>query len=175
MNKSTILWVSVYLISIVLANLTILWFGPSASIINAFLLIGLDLSLRDRLHDAWQGNQLWFRMFALIISGSLISVVLNMDAMGIAIASAVAFGVAGAGDALTYQLLRGRAYLLKVNGSNVVGSALDSLIFPTLAFGSLLPEIVIGQFVAKIAGGAIWSLGLRKVQFVNSNEAQPGN
>ena len=82
--------------------------------------------------------------------------------MPIAIASAVAFGVSGLGDAFVYQFLRKYQYLLRVNGSNVVGSALDSLIFPTLAFGALMPEIVIGQFLAKIVGGGLWSVLLRK-------------
>jgi hypothetical protein len=45
-----------------------------------------------------------------------------------------------------------------MNGSNVAGAAVDSLIFPLLAFGlPMLWPIVLGQLVAKIAGGAIWS------------------
>jgi hypothetical protein len=39
----------------------------------------------------------------------------------------------------------------------VAGAAVDSLIFPTLAFGALLPHIVALQFVAKVAGGAAWA------------------
>jgi hypothetical protein len=35
----------------------------------------------------------------------------------------------------------------------VAGAAVDSLLFPTLAFGVLMPGIVLAQFVAKIAGG----------------------
>jgi uncharacterized PurR-regulated membrane protein YhhQ (DUF165 family) len=42
-------------------------------------------------------------------------------------------------------------------GSNVAGAAVDSLIFPTLAFGVLMPHIVALQFVAKVLGGAAWS------------------
>jgi uncharacterized PurR-regulated membrane protein YhhQ (DUF165 family) len=60
-----------------------------------------------------------------------------------------------------YHLLRHRRWSIKVNGSNVVSAAADSLIFPTLAFGALLPWIVLGQFVAKVAGGALWSIVLR--------------
>ena len=87
-----------YLIAIVVANLTLLWFGPQAAIINAFLLIGLDLSLRDKLHDQWEGNHLWLKMLALICGGSAITVVLNWEALPIAIASATAFLAAGIGD-----------------------------------------------------------------------------
>ena len=60
--------VCVYLGAIILANLTLLWFGPSAAIVNAFLLIGLDLSLRDRLHEAWSGKALWAKMLVLVAS-----------------------------------------------------------------------------------------------------------
>jgi hypothetical protein len=33
----------------------------------------------------------------------------------------------------------------------------DSLLFPTIAFGALMPHIVAMQFVAKVAGGAVWT------------------
>ena len=151
-----------YLIAIVVANLTLLWFGPQAAIINAFLLIGLDLSLRDKLHDQWEGNHLWLKMLALICGGSAITVVLNWEALPIAIASATAFLAAGIGDALLYMRLRRYKFLIRSNGSNIAGSALDSIIFPTMAFGVFMPEIILGQFVAKVAGGAVWSFILQR-------------
>jgi hypothetical protein len=39
-----------------------------------------------------------------------------------------------------------------------VSSAVDSLVFPTIAFGAILPLTVLGLFLAKLAGGFIWSL-----------------
>jgi len=154
----------IYLMAIVAANLTLLYFGPVASIYNAFFLIGLDLALRDKLHDEWHGNQLWLRMGALILTGSMITIVLNIDALTIAIASAVAFAVSASGDGLIYHLLKNRTYLLRSNSSNVVGAALDSLIFPTLAFGTLMPEIVLGQFLAKTLGAGLWSILLLRLR-----------
>jgi hypothetical protein len=149
--------VVIYLAAIVLANLLLLWFGPVASIYNAFILIGLDLSLRDKLHDHWDGENLWVKMLALICGGSAITVALNWDALPIAIASSVAFLASGIGDAVVYSKLRKFRFLVRANGSNVAGSALDSVIFPTMAFGVFMPEIILGQFLAKIGGGAIWS------------------
>ena len=149
--------VVIYLAAIVLANLLLLWFGPVASIYNAFILIGLDLSLRDKLHDHWDGENLWVKMLALICGGSAINVALNWDALPIAIASSVAFLASGIGDAVVYSRLRKFRFLVRANGSNVAGSALDSVIFPTMAFGVFMPEIILGQFLAKIGGGAIWS------------------
>ena len=156
--------VIIYLVAIVLANLTLLLFGPTASIFNAFILIGLDLSLRDKLHDQWHGKNLWLKMLALICGGSAITVALNWDALPIAIASATAFLASGIGDALLYAKLRNYKFLIRSNGSNVAGSALDSVIFPTMAFGVFMPEIIIGQFVAKIGGGAVWSFILSKLK-----------
>jgi len=151
------LYILMYLAAIVLANLTVAMFGPSMTIVNAFLFIGLDLVARDKLHDTWHDDNLWLKMAALIATGSVISWLLNRDAGQIALASFVAFLLAGIADTVSYHLLRNRAWWQRVNGSNVVSAAVDSLVFPTLAFGALLPAIVIGQFAAKVAGGAMWS------------------
>lgn len=152
--------VLVYLAAVVAANLSVVVFGSSVTVLNAFLFIGLDLSLRDRLHDAWAGRHLWIKMAALIAAGSAISWVINRDAGQIALASLVAFAAAGAADVLVYHLLRRRPYLQRINGSNVAAAAVDSLLFPSLAFGAILPAIILGQFAAKVAGGAIWSVVL---------------
>lgn len=149
--------VALYLVAIVVANLTVAWFGPWWSVVNAALFIGLDLTARDRLHDAWRGNGLVWKMGALIATGGLISYLLNADAGRIAIASTVAFTAAALTDAGTYHLLRARPWLLRVNGSNVPAAAVDSIIFPTLAFGGFDPLLTLAQFVAKVGGGFAWS------------------
>jgi uncharacterized PurR-regulated membrane protein YhhQ (DUF165 family) len=147
-----------YLAAIVAANLAVATFGPGITPLTAFLLIGFDLTARDRLHERWSSDHLVLRMTLLIAVGGLISYVLNASAGQIAVASTVAFLVASTLDAIVYAVLGERSYMVRVNGSNVVGAAADSLIFPTLAFGSLLPLIVVGQFVAKVGGGLFWSL-----------------
>ncbi len=142
----------VYAVAMTLANLSVAAFGPSVTPVNAFVLIGLDLALRDWLHvrlKAWQ-------MGTLICATGVLTYVLNPTAGQIAIASAVAFTAAALVDWTTFVKLRGR-WLFRANGSNVAGAAVDSLLFPTLAFGVLMPSIVAAQFAAKIAGGAIWT------------------
>jgi hypothetical protein len=146
----------------VLANLVTARFGPKASILNAFLFIGLDLTSRDRLHEAWNGRGLIWKMGLLIATGSLLSFLLNRDAGMIAVASFVAFACASVVDTIAFHLLRGRAWMVKVNGSNVASALVDSLIFPTIAFGGFLPWITLGQFAAKVGGGAVWAYILRK-------------
>lgn len=151
------IYVFMYLLAAVLANLSVAYFGAASTIFNAFVFIGLDLTARDKLHDAWGGRYLWVKMLALIAAGSLISWFLNKDAGSIALASLLAFAGAGIVDAIVYQYLHDKSWMVKVNGSNVFSALADSLIFPTIAFGGFLPLIVLGQFAAKVGGGFIWS------------------
>ncbi len=144
--------------AIVLANYSVYKFGAGASIINAFAFIGLDLTARDGLHEFWIGRSLAVKMYILILVGSLLSFALGGGVGRIAIASAISFGASASADAVVYAVLYKRARMIKTNGSNLAGALVDSLLFPTLAFGSFMPAIVAGQFVAKVAGGFIWSL-----------------
>lgn len=156
------LLIGLYLAAIAAANLSVAAFGPAASIVNALLLIALDLTARDRLHDAWAGRGIVHKMALLILAGSALSYALNRSAGPIALASCAAFGVSAALDALVYSRLRARPWWQRVNGSNLAGAAADSLIFPLLAFGwPPLWWVMLGQFVAKVAGGWLWSLMLR--------------
>lgn len=158
------MYVLIYLSSIVLANFVVLWFGPKSTIINAFLLIGLDLSLRDKLHDRWHHNKLWLKMFLLIFSGSLITFILNKSAFQIATASVVAFSFAAITDTIIYSFLFKQKFLIKANGSNLGGALVDSVLFPTIAFGVFMPFIVLGQFLAKVFGGLFWSVLLNRMR-----------
>lgn len=155
------LYVIMYLVAIILANLTVAAFGPGMAIINAFLFIGLDLTARDRLHDAWRGNKLLPKMAALIAAGSVLSWLLNRDAGQVALASFVAFAAAATVDAVVYHLLGKYPRWLRINGSNVPSAFVDSLLFLPLAFGVFLPVEMISQFLAKILGGFVWSLIFR--------------
>lgn len=150
--------VVVYLLAIVAANLLAARFGPAVTVLNAFLFIGLDLSTRDQLHARWQGRRLWPRMLLLISSGGLLAFVLGGSGR-IALASGVAFAVAGIADAAVYRALGDRPWPWRVNGSNLAGAIVDSLCFPLIAFGPpVLWSIILGQFVAKLAGGALWAV-----------------
>ena len=150
-------YVLMYLAAILAANLLVTRFGPAVTVINAFLFIGLDLTTRDRLHDTWNGRYLWLRMATLIAVGAALSYLINRDAGRIAMASLVAFAMAGATDTVMYHLLRHRPRWQRINGSNIPAALVDSVMFPTLAFGEFIPLVVAGQFAAKVAGGWLWS------------------
>lgn len=146
-----------YASAMVVANLTVAAFGPWVTPLNAFLLIGLDLALRDWLHVRLRLAQ----MAALIAVSGLLTYLLNPAAGMVAIASASAFTLAAIADWSVFAATKG-TWLKRANASNVVGAAVDSLVFPTIAFGALLPHIVAMQFVAKVAGGALWAFLLHR-------------
>lgn len=148
--------IALYVGAMVAANLIVWWLGPWASPFIAFVLIGLDLTLRDVLHDRITAGQ----MLSVMLVGGAITWVVNPAASHIAIASATAFTLAAAADWAAYSSLRLRPWLVRANGSNVVGAAVDSVVFPTLAFGALLPDIVVLQFIAKTMGGAVWAYAI---------------
>ena len=146
-----------YAVAMIAANLLVATFGPSVTAINAFLLIGLDLTLRDWLHfrlKTWQ-------MGGLIIGTGLITYALNPASGMIAVASAVSFLAASIVDWAIFVKTTG-SWIKRANVSNTAGAAVDSLLFPTIAFGALMPEIVALQFLAKVSGGAVWSYVLEK-------------
>lgn len=146
-----------YAAAMITANLLVGVFGPVITPLNAFVLIGFDLALRDWLHvrlRVWQ-------MLALIFATGAITFGLNPAAGVIAVASAVSFTAAALVDWSVFSVVTG-SWLKRANASNVVGAAVDSLLFPTLAFGALLPHIVAVQFIAKVAGGAVWTWVLRR-------------
>jgi len=156
------IYILLYLTAIILANLSSAHFGPSASVVNAFLFIGLDLTSRDKLHEAWQGRGFIWKMGLLIATGSVLSWLINRNAGMIAVASFVAFACAAIVDTVIYQILHKRSYMVKVNGSNVFSALVDSLVFPTIAFGGFMPLVTLGQFVSKVAGGFIWAIILKR-------------
>jgi hypothetical protein len=153
----TAILVAVYIAAMVTANMLVWWLGPWFSPINSFLLIRLDLTLRDVMHERFNRWQL----AAVICAGGLITWLVNPGAAHIAVASATAFIFAAAADWTAYTFLRSRPWLVRANGSNVVGAAVDSVLFPTIAFGVFMPHIIALQFAAKMAGGFIWSLAVK--------------
>lgn len=154
---TTLFAILIYAAAMTLANLSAATFGPSITPVNAFVLIGLDLALRDWLHVRLRAVE----MLGLIGAVSVLTYVLNPTVGVIAVASAVSFGAASLVDWGVFAKLKG-SWLRRANGSNLAGAAVDSLLFPTLAFGALMPHIVIAQFLAKVAGGALWSYALSR-------------
>jgi len=154
----------IYAAAMTVANLSIAHFGPWVSPINAFVLIGLDLALRDWLHmrlRAWQ-------MLALIGASGVLTYALNPSVPHIVIASAAAFTLAALMDWQAFTRLQG-SWLRRSLSSNVAGAVVDTAVFSLLAFWLLSPapkplevvaQIAVLQLLAKLAGGSLWAWAL---------------
>lgn len=150
-----ILAIVIYAGAMLAANWSISTFGPQAAPVNAFLLIGLDLALRDWLHLRLSSRS----MLLLILATGALTYALNLAPWRIAAASSTAFIAAALADWLVFARMRG-SWIWRANGSNVAGAAVDSLVFPLAAGFSL--AYAAPMFVAKVAGGALWAAVLAR-------------
>lgn len=163
--------ISVYVAAISAANLLVAKFGPVVTPFNAFFLIGLDMAIRNSKHEKWENDKLPWRMGGLISASGIVSYAINPASGVIALASLVAFSASVAVDTIVYQALIKKPWAVKVNGSNGAAALADSMIFPMIAFGAFMPEVVTAQFAAKLAGGAMWSYLIMKTKSIcNSHQ-----
>tara|TARA_R110002012_G_scaffold169643_1_gene333702 strand:- start:589 stop:1104 length:516 start_codon:yes stop_codon:yes gene_type:complete len=154
----TIVIMALFLLAIVAANLSVAAFGQAALPITAFVLIPFDLVTRDLLHERWNDELLWVRMFALIATGSLLSFVLAPGSSSIAVASTCAFALAGVSNAVVYHWLNKMSRIYKMNISNAVAACIDSLVFPAIAFTAVDYNLSATQAGSKFIGGLFWTL-----------------
>lgn len=152
----------IYVLAIVAANLSVAHFGAASTPFNAFLLIGLDMAIRDKLHESIKSKNKLLYIGALILTAGAISYALNPASGIIAVASLVAFVASALVDTFLYQKFIHKKYFTKCNISNTGSAAVDSILFPLIAFGAFMPLIVLGQFIAKVGVGFIWSLILKR-------------
>lgn len=158
------------------ANLIVNKIGPGISPVTAFIFVGFDLSSKDTLQDKWTGRVVR-NMSLLVLGGSALTMLINWRAWHIAIASAGAFAISMSIDTLAYHIFvkRGWRRWQRMNGSNLFGALGDSLAFPILAFGwPPMWLICVGQFVAKVVGGFLWSLIILKFNRPTARQGRTG-
>lgn len=146
-------WLVGYIATIPAANMLVTHFGTvpldfglfgfGLSVPAGVFMVGIALVLRDLLHET--GG--WRMVLPAIAAGCVLSYLLVEPAL--AVASAVAFGVAELADMLVYAPLRRKGLLLSLAASNAVGLVIDSVLFLWIAFDGL--TYLWGQIVAKTA------------------------
>ena len=92
----------------------------------------------------------------MIATSAAISYLLNPASGQVALAGLMAFSASTLADWWLFSSLNG-TWFRKCLGGLTLGSAIDSFLFPTLAFGEFLAEIVALQFLAKFLGGIMWA------------------
>jgi hypothetical protein len=134
--------------SVLLANLLTTYYGlvPAGfglMVTAGTYAAGLSLGLRDALQTT--GGIRW--VIGAIAGGIVLSALLGDGR--IALASAVAFGVAEFVDLAVYTPLRRRNWRVAVAASNAVGALVDTLLFLTIAGFPITAELVGGQLLVK--------------------------
>lgn len=155
-----LIFLILYIGSIVLSNLFIGWFGIvpvgfGMQAPAAVWVIGVTMTLRDLTQD-----QLGIPpVFVGIVAGALVSALFSPQ---LALASGAAFLFSEVSDLLVYTPIRLRGHLyLSVVVSNTVGTVLDTCVFLWLAFGSL--SMAGGQIWGKMVGTLFCVLALRLI------------
>lgn len=146
--------VSLYLAAIVIANTMVAMCGQVVLPFTATVLIPFDLVTRDVLHHKWQQDRLWPKMIGLVLVGSLLSAAMSP---AVAFASAVAFGSAGLVNAGIYAITPSLSRWYRMNVSNVFAAAVDSAVFPMLAFDVVDIRLCVIQAACKIVGGCVFT------------------
>ncbi len=115
--------------------------APGLMAPSAVLMAGLALVLRDLVQ---RRLGVWWSVVAILIGGALSWWVAPAS---LVVASVTAFLFSEFADLLVYTPLQRRRLVLAVVASSVVGLFVDTVIFLSLAFGSL--EYLWGQIVGK--------------------------
>jgi queuosine precursor transporter len=137
------------------------WPGIAAP--SGVVVVGLALVLRDlvqrRLGLKWS--------LAAIAAGAVISWIISPPQL--VLASVVAFLFSELADTLVFTPLQRRGLVLAVLASGLIGICVDSVLFLTLAFGSL--SFLGGQIIGKI-----WSLvvALPLINLLRLNDQKRG-
>jgi uncharacterized PurR-regulated membrane protein YhhQ (DUF165 family) len=151
-----------YILVIVLANWAIQQFGlvPVGFGLMApagVYFAGLAFTLRDLVQE--QLGRKW--TVGAILAGAAISGILSLE---FAMASGIAFLVSELADFAVYTPLRLKNWLFAVGLSNTVGLVADSVLFLSLAFGSLeyLPGQIVGKaWVTLVSVALLWTFRRR--------------
>lgn len=161
-----------YIATIILANWAIQAFGvvPVGFGLLApagVYFAGLAFTLRDLVQE--ELGRLW--TVTAIVIGAAVSALISPQ---FAVASGVAFLLSELADFAVYTPLRRRNWLAAVALSNTVGLVADSVLFLSLAFGSL--EFLAGQVVGKawmtvLAVGLLWTVRRRLAPGVSARSS----
>ena len=125
--------IGAYLLAIVVANLSVAHFGQIALSLYRTCSNTFDFVTRS-LYDRWKFRDLYKRIGLLILSGAIITTILNADAINVAFASVVAFSAGTLCNTFLYSKMYHLDRVLRMTRSNAVTSVIDSTVFPLLCF-----------------------------------------
>ncbi len=163
---SRILVVS-YLAMAVCANGLVGYFGPVVLPLTALAMIPFELTVRDVLHERWNGS--FGRLSALVVAGSAVSWM--VAPLAVCVASASAFFFSGLSDWMVYLSMAGQTKNRKMIASNSASAIVDSLAFQLIAFGVISLDVLFWQCGFKIVGGMVCVAVLAWISSRGRNDA----
>jgi len=161
MKLKALVAVTIYAAAIVAANVLTYYFGLVP--VGFGLLVtagtyaaGIALLARDFVHR-YAG--IWW-----VLGGIAFGVAMSwfLASPAIALASAVAFGVAELADLLVFVKIRPRGFVRAALISNLVSAPVDAVLFLWIAGFPLTGEAIIGQFVGKV----LWATVVPLIAYV---------
>lgn len=148
--------VILYISGIICSNLLLLEYEEKAVYWIAFLVIPIDLLTRDILHQSWLGRNLWLKMGALIFIGAAITIIINISAKVIVLASLLAFLGASVVNTYIYHKMLKTSLFARMTVSSVLSAIVDSVLFILIVFGFEW-KIVLVQILVKSFGVYFWT------------------
>lgn len=158
-----------YLAALIAANLIVKHFGAYGLWFSSVILIPFDFVCRCIFHENWKGIKLVKNLILLTLASGLITVLLNYDALNIALASFAGIAAVQIGAGLFYQRFKNKSLFFKVNLSDLVAIVIDSIVFQYVAFQIIDFEVTGGQILIKFIGGLFWFFIIFKVLKFNIN------
>jgi hypothetical protein len=166
--------ISIYLLSIILANVITARFAPLEMgpliIPYGTLFIGLTLVMRDMVQNRF-GRFRTYLLIGLALILSAISSFLLGDPLWVVFASTLSFIISETADTEIYTRFK-LPFVRRVLFSGVVAGFLDSAVFIIVGIGplglqyvpwDLVPYAILGQWVAKVFMQLVVAGGIRQV------------
>jgi hypothetical protein len=155
--------IAIYLAVLVAANLVVYTTGQVALLLTGLVLVPLDFSIRVRLQEAWSGPGLWLRLAVLMVAGGGLTILVLPDASQVALASVSAFAAGSLLGAVVYAAaLRWRTTVARGCSLGAM-AAIDSVVFPMLAFEQVSGWLMVGQFLMKWLASGVFLVILNRV------------
>lgn len=166
--------ITIYLLSIILANVITARFAPlelgPLIIPYGTLLIGVTLVMRDMVQNRF-GRLRTYLLIGLALLLSALSSYLLGDPLWVVFASTVSFIISETADTEIYTRFK-LPFVKRVMYSGILAGFLDSAIFVIIGIGplglefvpwNLVPYAILGQWIAKVIMQLIVAGAIRKV------------
>ncbi|ARD49720.1 VUT family protein [Sporosarcina sp. P33] len=166
--------ITIYLLSIILANVITARFAPfeigPLIIPYGTLFIGLTLVMRDMVQNRFGRFQTYILIGAALLLSALSSYLLG-DQLWVVFASTLSFIVSETADTEIYTRFK-LPFVKRVLFSGIVAGFLDSSLFVIIGIGplglqfvpwELVPYAILGQWIAKVLMQLLVAGGIRQV------------